>query len=282
MTETLLFVGIGSILLVGVATLGTAVLTLRSARQYVELAEERMEGLREGQARLLLLLHEERQRPNEARERYHESPQPTEEDLPSAKTLLREETSSEIDKLPASSTRETASGHQKESQKVSTENRRTPLALRYPHPDDDVTPRRTSAAGQSPVRSDAPMKMFRTIYDRYLDNYEGYVKLTERLYRLRDNDEMIPESLAEREWEKRLRRINDGIERTVERLDILEASNPELANDDRVSQRASIAQHYSELTAQYPKRGVMSKEQVGVSSRSPEKWRTPKTTQLPF
>ena len=264
MTETLLFVSIGSILLVGVVTLGTAILTLRSARRYVELAEERMEGLREGQARLLLLLHEERQRPKREREQYPQALQPTEEDLPSEKTLLREGTSSGTKKLPASSTRETASGHQKESQKVSTENRRTPLAIRYPHPDDDVTPRRTSSAGHSPVRSDAPMKMFRTIYDRCLDNYEGYVKLTERLYRSRDNDEMVPGSLAEREWKKRLCRINDGIERTIERLDILEASNPEVATDDRVSQRANIAQHHSELTAQYPWRGEMGKEQVGI------------------
>ena len=114
------------------------------------------------------------------------------------------------------------------------------------------------------------MKMFRTIYDRCLDNYEGYVKLAERLYRSRDTDEMILGSLAEREWEKRLRRINDGIERTVERLDILEASNPELANDDRVSQRASIAQHHSELTARRPRRETTGKEQP-ISSPAPEK-----------
>jgi hypothetical protein len=41
--------------------------------------------------------------------------------------------------------------------------------------------------------------------------------------------------------------VNDGIERTTERLDILEHSNPELASDDRVSRRAGIARSHSQI-----------------------------------
>src|SRR3712207_3542132 len=59
MTEALLFVSVGSLLLTGTATLVIAALTLHSARRYVELAELRMESLREEQARLLMFLHEE-------------------------------------------------------------------------------------------------------------------------------------------------------------------------------------------------------------------------------
>src|SRR3712207_9042687 len=61
MTEALLFVGVGSLLLVAAGTLTVATLTLRNARRYVELAEERLEYLREGQAQLLVFLLEERQ-----------------------------------------------------------------------------------------------------------------------------------------------------------------------------------------------------------------------------
>ncbi len=120
------------------------------------------------------------------------------------------------------------------------------LAVWHPHPDDDVNPGNISA-GQAPAQSDAPLKMFHRYYDRYLDNYEGYVKLAERLYLVRDRGEVPPGSAAEWEWEERLRRANDGIERTTARLDLLEEYNPELATDDRVSRRASIARSDSEL-----------------------------------
>src|SRR3712207_5367665 len=69
MTEALLFVSVGSLLTVGTAILIIAALTLRNARRYVELAEERMEYLREEQARLLVFLLEERQSLKEELER---------------------------------------------------------------------------------------------------------------------------------------------------------------------------------------------------------------------
>ena len=89
--------------------------------------------------------------------------------------------------------------------------------------------------------------MFRKHYDKYLENYQGYVELAERLHRMRDNGEVTPGSREEGDWEKRLRRVNEGIERTTARLDILEEHNPELATDDRISHRTSLARRHSEL-----------------------------------
>ena len=116
----------------------------------------------------------------------------------------------------------------------------------HPHPDDDVSPGK-APAGQAAESSAAPVEMFRRHYDKYLENYEGYVKLAERIYEMRDNAESAHGPLAEREWEERLRRVNDGIKRTPARLDILEEYTPELATDYRISRRAGIARHHSEL-----------------------------------
>jgi hypothetical protein len=117
----------------------------------------------------------------------------------------------------------------------------------HPHPDDDVTPARVGRPGGVTV------EMFRMHYDKYLDNYEGYVKLAARLFRMRDDAEVVG-SAAEREWDERLRRVTDGIQRTTARLDILEEYNPELATDDRISRRAAIARNQRELEMQRRKR----------------------------
>lgn len=126
----------------------------------------------------------------------------------------------------------------------SPEAKRQRLAVWHPHL-DDVSPGRAST-GRTRVQSDAPLKMFHRYYDRYLDNYQGYVKLDERLYLIQDRGEVPPGSAAERERQEKLRRANDGIERTTARLDHLEEYNAELATDDRVSRRASVARSYSE------------------------------------
>jgi hypothetical protein len=133
-----------------------------------------------------------------------------------------------------------------ESTEGSPKNKRSRRGVWMPHPDDDT------GQGEAPTerdrtRSDAPVKMFRKHYDKYLENYEGYVKLAERIYKSQDDAAMVPGSLAQREWEERLRRVNDGIKRTTARLDILEEYNPELATDDRISRRANIALSHSEL-----------------------------------
>ena len=292
MVEVLLFVNIG-LLVIGSVTLTIAVFVLQKARGYVELAEARMERLREGQEHLFQLLREERRPLSE------ESPR--EESLvPEVKGSSRrrdaepgiEELEKELQKLrdgkgdellqqksgsPQSATRSKAvaqnvgalaeekldsgktqvnadmSSTAKSFQKTSPghyqktpESRGTGLAVRHAHPDDDVSLRRDNAKQYSP-RDGAPVKMFREHYHRYLENYEGYVKLAERLCQMREVGEVPHGSPAEREWEQKLRRLNDGIQRTTARLDILEQYNPELASDDRVSHRADIARSYSEL-----------------------------------
>jgi hypothetical protein len=301
MTEAWLFVGVGSLLLIGIATLGIATFTLRDARRYVELAEERLEHLREGQAHLLVFL-EERQSLKEELEQereQHLEAQRRAERVPMLQVQRRlteefgQETPSEarhegegrelrtrrgverrIGRLERElqvlrKVRQRREAGQERSSPLSEgsfvgvpetrglveekkapppeEDNRPRLAVWHPHPDDDVSPGRASA-GTARAPSDAPVEMFRRHYDKYLENYEGYVKLAERIYRMRDDAGVAPGSLAEREWEERLRRVTDGIERTTARLDILEQYNPELVTDDRISHRASIARSHAELS----------------------------------
>jgi hypothetical protein len=283
MTDALLFVSVGSLLTVGVATLLIAALTLRKARSYVELAEERLEHLREGQARLLMFLLEERQSLKQEleREREHrlEFQQESEErvlrtsrDADRRIDDLKQELLNLV-KVPRSrgaAQRSPSSllerpfedmlGTREPAQAPSTEGTQRPgrpqrqasppppeedgrprMAVWHPHPDDDVDPQQATAPRAAPV------EMFRRHYDKYLENYEGYVKLAERINRMRGDAESAHGPLAEREWEERLRRVKDGIRRTTARLDILEEYNPELATDDRISRRASIARSHSEL-----------------------------------
>ena len=281
MIQALLLISVGSLLTVSVATLIIAILALRHARRYVELAEERMESLREEQARLLTLLREECERPQE--EPVHEREQERKQRLEARRGYeggriervkrellgLPEEQQESTSTLPTGSSEnmtraqgrliEKAWPTQK-APRAQTSSRpaesspedkkqhlaRHRLAVWHPHPDDDVSPG-SASAGQPGVQSDAPLKMFHRYYDRYLDNYEGYVKLAERLYLMREKGEVEAGSAAEREWEEKLRRANDGIKRTTARLDLLEEYNPELATDDRVSRRASVARNHSEL-----------------------------------
>ena len=290
MTEALLLLSAGSLLTICIATLIIATLALRHAQRYVKLAEERMEHLREEQARLLMLLREERQRmqeepEREQRQRAHEEhgerehiarrdaerkidqvkrellglpqeqqesssplPEGTPEDMTRARGRLMEKA------WPTQKAPRAGTSRAETSTKVAKgppEDKKQPLARHslavwHPHPDDDVNPG-SASTGQEDAQSDAPLKMFHRYYDRYLDNYEGYVKLAERLYLMREKGEVPAGSAAEREWEEKLRRANDGIERTTARLDLLEEYNPELATDDRVSRRASIARSGSEL-----------------------------------
>lgn len=274
MAETLFFVGICS-LVVGITTLAMAALVVRNARRSMNLAEHRMDYLREEQARLEFM-HEERRALKEGlkeerrarldverridrlkrelqelREARQESSSPVAAGLLEARGLSGENPSPAQDarraaktpRRPASPLKTAVPGTAEEAPPGG---KRPPLVVWHPHPDDDVAPRRASE-GQARARGDAPAKMFRKHYDRYLENYQGYVDLAERLYRMRDNGEVPPGSFQEREWEKRLRRVNDGIGRTTARLDILEEHNPELATDDRVSYRASVARRHSTL-----------------------------------
>ena len=95
-----------------------------------------------------------------------------------------------------------------------------------PHPDDDVPGRGWN---------NSPARFFQKCYDRYLEHYEGYVRLAERLHQMRDEADAGPGTLGSLEWEDKLRRAYDAIERTTQRLDTLEEHYPELATDnDRI------------------------------------------------
>jgi len=166
--------------------------------------------------------------PPESREPPREEPVPVQRAPKAGRTTL-----------PASSSVTPA-----EPAKAPTESKRPRLGVKMPHPDDETDPGRAPTVR---TRSGAQVEMFRKYYDRYLENYQGYVELAEGLYRARENGEVPPGTVEEREWRERLRRSKDGIVRTTSRLDILEEHNPELASDNRISQRASVARRHAEL-----------------------------------
>lgn len=146
-------------------------------------------------------------------------------------------------------------------------------ALWHPHPDDRPgerpAPARagTGTSSAAPgdagtgARGGAPVEMFRKHYDKYLENYEGYVELAESLCRTRQAGEESCSPSGERELQDRLRRLKDGIERTTARLDVLEQYNPELATDDRISRRANVARRHSEILAISFQRSAISKNE---------------------
>ena len=264
MTEALLLVVVGSLVPVSVATLIVAVLALRKAQLYVESVEQRLESFHESQILLLALLRE-RGRSSEVEQA--EDPLQHERDRLALAVHARRSQRQGIDEprlrnegaenrspLASEAYEEggrtqpraanfpnTASSPQVKTRAGEEVARR---AVWHPHPDDDVSPTRAGEPGEAAV------EMFRRHYDKYLENYEGYVKLAARLYRMREDAEVPPGSVAEREWDGRLRRVIDGIQRTTARLDILEEYNPELATDDRISRRAAIARSQRELETQ--------------------------------
>jgi hypothetical protein len=262
MAEALLLVVVGSLVPVSVATLVVGLLALRKAQSYVDLVEQRLERLHEGQVLLLALLREQG-RGSEEPEQHPETKErvqnerlalavserrsagretaeskPALRDAPGTRGPSEEEPPKGEARPRLTSLPDTTSS---EPAKAQPEDERARHAVWHPHPDDDVSPARAGGPGEAAV------EMFRMHYDKYLDNYEGYVKLATRLYRMRDAAEVPPGSGEEREWEGRLRRVTDGIQRTTSRLDILEEYNPELATDDRISRRAAIARSQREL-----------------------------------
>jgi len=271
LSATLVYAGIGSGLAIGIALLVVAVLFLRTARRYVQLAEERMELLREG-----LMREGEALAPKVARQQGHvfrESRQP--EPKRSEKTPERvahplgrrggDEPSGHVPPLEgpdrrvregtgvAEGTRErvtsAASGEQK---RESSPKAVTPgaaasrpgggaplLGVKLPHPDDDATPRGWNSSAA---------EFFQRKYDLYLEQYERHVRFAERIHRLRDEARESPGTLQTREWEDKLRRAYDAIDRTTQRLDLLEHHYPRLATDgDRLSVRLDLARIQAEL-----------------------------------
>ncbi len=279
MTEALLLVVVGSLVPVSVATLVVGVLALRKAQLYVELVEQRLESLREGQVLLLTLLRDKAQVAEEEQEHRIPDRERQERERLALAVRARRKAGRGIGepdarprrprghpgaRTPKKESGEDSAGPREQTPEKARGTGGSPRAANFPDttssrsaegalgrrneasrgvapaPDDDVSPARANKTG------DATVEMFRRHYDKYLENYEGYVKLAARLQRMRDDAEAIPGSLAESEWEARLRRVTDGIQRTTARLDILEEYNPELATDDRISRRAAIARSHRE------------------------------------
>jgi hypothetical protein len=255
LSATLVYVGIGSALVLGVAILFVAVLFLRTARRYVDLAETRLELLREGQAILREVARQQDHAPSEEsrepgrREKLpevggHPLGQRTGEesmgrrtreasDLPVREELgVRGQVSSASDEARVrAGAPATAASRPKDGA--------PPLGVKVAHPDDDVTPREWNSSAA---------KFFQKCYDRYLEHYEGYVRLAERIHGMRE--EAGPGTLGE--WEDKLRHAYDAIERTTQRLDILEEHYPELATDsDRISSRISTARLHAGLVERF-------------------------------
>ncbi len=282
MIEELLVINVVVLLVLGGVTISVSIVVLRRARGYVELAERRMESLREGQARLARAMSQGRQSLGEDTGRDQPSRDEEErrvqarreielkiEQLQRQLSELREaqenlevrekayaashegtlagglqdqiymETVPEEEQGHSGRPRDTEPAGVRESGSPDNPPEKVRLARWHLHPDDDAKPSGKPDQSQNP-----PAQMFREHYDRYLENYEGYVKLVERLC---SGIEQRDGEREEQDREGRLRRLNDGIERTTSRLDILEQYNPELATDDRISRRADIARAYAAL-----------------------------------
>jgi hypothetical protein len=253
MSTTLMYVGIGAILTTGVGIFAIAILFLQTARRYVDLTEKRLELLREGEAFLLKIV----QRQGRALE---ESLQREAEQRESAPEMVgyvvgrKQGEESAAGRPPEDQTRRPRGARERRKPPAKQEEQRQEMAdeavsrrgndapllgVQVPHPDDD-------APGRSWNKS--PARFFQKCYDRYLEHYEGYVRLAERLHTTRDEAGAV----GRREWEDKLRRAYDAIERTTQRLDVLEEHYPELATDsDRISSRIGTARLHADLTERF-------------------------------
>jgi hypothetical protein len=256
---TVVYLGIGSVLAVSVAILITAVLFLRTARRYVDLAEKRLELLREGQALMLEVARQQRHASEENQEPQRRERIPEVVGHPLGQRVGEEVGGSRRPEAPPDRpVREapdvrgfsTAHGGREKTQKAGGSPPRDDaprLGVKVSHPDDDVTLRGWNGS---------PAKFFQRCYDRYLEHYEGYVRLAERIHQMRDESEASAGTLVSREWEDKLRRAYEAIERTTQRLDILEEYYPELATDsDRISSRVGTASLHAGLVERFGRPG---------------------------
>jgi hypothetical protein len=256
MSATLMYVGIGAVLATGVAILTIAVLFLQTARRYVDLTERRLELLQEREEFLLKLVQRqghalEVSREAERREKVSE--------MVGGTRGRRQGEESPGSRRPERHVREMVrTGSSSEVEDEEQRRERIPkadptparpkdgaprLGVQVPHPDDDVPGRGWN---------NAPARFFQKCYDRYLEHYEGYVRLAERLHQMREEAEAAPGTLGKQEWEDKLRRAYDAIERTTQRLDMLEEHYPELATDnDRISSRIGTARLHAGLTERF-------------------------------
>ena len=263
MSATLMYVGIGAALATVVGIFAIAVLFLQTARRYVELTEKRLELLREGEAFLMKVVQRQGRALEESREREaqrqewvpemvgyslgrQESEEPSAGRRPEdSDRRVRETPSADDPPTEAREQRREKAGQADEA--VSRPKDNAPLlGVQVPHPDDDVPGRGWNKS---------PARFFQKCYDRYLEHYEGYVRLAERLHSS-DEAGVGPGTLARREWEDKLRRAYDAIERTTQRLDMLEEHYPELATDsDRISSRIGTARLHASLEERFGRLG---------------------------
>jgi hypothetical protein len=261
MNATLMYVGIGAVLATCVAILTFAVLFLQTARRYVDLTERRLELLHEREALLLELVQRQGHALEESREREVERHEKVPEMVENTRGRRRGEESpgSRRPGGPDRHIRETPyTGNSSEVEDEEQRQEKTPkadpaparpkdgaprLGVQVPHPDDDVPGRGWN---------NSPTRFFQKCYDRYLEHYEGYVRLAERLHQMRDEADAAPDTLGKREWEAKLQRAYDAIERTTQRLDMLEERYPELATDnDRISSRIGTARLHAGLAERF-------------------------------
>jgi hypothetical protein len=257
MSATLMYVGIGAVLATCVAILTIAVLFLQTARRYVDLTERRLELLREREALLLELVQRQGHALEESREMERREQVTETVGNPRGRRQGEESPGSRRPEGPDRHVRKTSyTGSSPEVEDEEQRRERTPkadparpkegsprLGVQVPHPDDDVPGR---------AWNKSPAKFFQKCYDRYLEHYEGYVRLAERLHQMRDEADAAPGTLGKREWENKLRRAYDAMDRTTQRLDMLEEHYPELATDnDRISSRIGTARLHAGLTERF-------------------------------
>jgi hypothetical protein len=263
MSATLVYVGIGAALATVVGIFAIAVLFLQTARRYVELTEKRLELLREGEAFLLKVVQRQGRALEESREREaqrqewvpemvgyplgrQQGEEPPAGRWPEDSDRHVRETPS-ADDPPAEDREQRREKAPQANEPISRPKEDAPLlGVQVPHPDDDVPGRGWNKS---------PARFFQKCYDRYLEHYEGYVRLAERLHSS-DEAGTGPGTLARREWEDKLRRAYDAIERTTQRLDMLEEHYPELATDsDRISSRIGTARLRASLEERFGRLG---------------------------
>ena len=252
MSATLMYVGIGAILATLVGIFAIAILFLQTARRYVDLTEKRLELLREGEAFLLRIVRRQGRALEETLQRDAEQRESAPEMVGYVVGAQRAEEAA--DTRPPESPRRRGGRERREpppkeehqqpekpDEAASQHENEAPLlGVQVPHPDDD-------APGRSWNRS--PARFFQKCYDRHLEHYEGYVRLAERLH---TSDEAGADAGVRREREDKLRRAYDAIERTTQRLDVLEEHYPELATDsDRISSRIGTARLHADLTERF-------------------------------
>jgi hypothetical protein len=258
MSATLMYVGMGAILATGVGIFAIAILFLQTARRYVDLTEKRLELLREGETFLLKIVQRQGRALEESLQREAEQRESVPEMV--GYVIGRQQGEESLGNRPRNRPREDprprgarerrrpSAKEEEQKQKEKTgeaaprQGNDAPfLGVQVPHPDDDVPGR---GWNKSPVR------FFQKCYDRYLEHYEGYVRLAARLHST--GDEACNDALGRRDWDDKLRRAYDAIERTTQRLDVLEAHYPELATDsDRISSRIGTARLHADLTERF-------------------------------